>query len=106
SLVWQLYNPVTRITTGALSVANRRVLFPTVRTCSGFRSVWHTGDGVLDVCSCVADFHHRPHQNFRGTAAGTWHGQNHAVWPTVFCDSPGRFWFRAFHPYGEYCDPG
>ena len=90
------------------SVANRRVQFPTVRcrrTGAGFRAVWHAGDGILDLCLCLAAFHHRPHQNSRGTAAGTWRRQDHAVWPTVFCDSPGRFWFRAFHPHGEYCGP-
>jgi uncharacterized membrane protein len=34
---------------------------------------------------------------------GTWAGQDHAVWPAVFCDSHGRFWFRAFHLHREYC---
>src|SRR2546429_9088204 len=53
---------------GASSVANPTVLFPTVRcrrTCAGFRAVWHAGDRILDVCVCVAAFHHRPHQNFQ-----------------------------------------
>ena len=80
-------------TRGASSVATPTVLR---LTRSGFRAVWHAGDDILDLCLCGAAFHHRPHQIFRGTAAGTWPGQDHAVWPAVFCDSLGRFWFRAF----------
>jgi hypothetical protein len=44
-------------------------------------------------------------KDVRSSSALGWRGQDHAVWPTVFCDSHGRFWFRAFHRHGEYCDP-
>src|SRR2546430_8947418 len=36
---------------------------------------------ILDLCLCVAAFHHRPHQNLRRTATGTGRGQDHAIWP-------------------------
>ena len=55
------------------SVANRHVLFPTVRcrrTCSSFPAVWHVGDGILDLCLPCC-FSSSASSNFRRTAAGT-----------------------------------
>lgn len=56
-----------KVTPGSPNLVNRRVLFSTVRgrTSYGFRSVWLTGDGILDVCLCVAAAHHRPHKNLQ-----------------------------------------
>jgi hypothetical protein len=62
------------------------VQFPTIRTCSGFPAAWHVGASLLDVCLCVAGFHHRPHKIVGELAQ---HGVDHAV-VAVF-DSVGRF---------------